>query len=151
MRKACSNHVQTRISLTSIISGVAQASQQHRLNPELRLCPSLLNAATNQIRCVQTCVCVNVGRGPSLPENDVLIMYDNRAWASPKPSRSIRAHTQSRTLLHTHLHLHLNQHLHLHLLLLQHQLHHLHHLPHLHLHLVVADTKYFLGGSRNVK
>ena len=52
---------------------------------------------------------------PRPSRNDVLTMFDNRTRASPKHSRSSRAHTQPRTHLPTHLHLHLNQHLHLHL------------------------------------
>ena len=55
-------------SLTLIISGVAQAFPQQCLNTEIGHCQGLLEAVINQIRCVQTCVCVNVGRGPGLPE-----------------------------------------------------------------------------------
>ena len=54
------------------MSDVAQAFPQQCLKPrlirEVWLCPGLLEAIITQLRCVQTCVCVNVGRGPGLPE-----------------------------------------------------------------------------------
>ena len=54
------------------MSDVAQAFPQQCLKPclisEIWRCPGLLEAIITQLRCVQTCVCVNVGRGPGLPE-----------------------------------------------------------------------------------
>ena len=122
MRKPCSNHVQTRFSLTLIISGVAQAFPQQCLNPELWICPGLLNAVINQIRCVQTCVCVNVGRGAGIPETMFLLCLITELGHGPSLLEEV-AHTRTHAL--THLHFHRNQHQHL----------HLHLYSHLHLHL----------------
>jgi len=52
---------------------VAQAFPQQSLNTEIGRCPGLLEAVSNQTRCVQTCVCVNVGRGPGLPKTMFLL------------------------------------------------------------------------------
>ena len=130
MYKPCSNHVQTRFSLKLTMSDVAQAFPQQCLKPrlisEVWLCPGLLEAIITQLRYVQTCVCVNVGRGPGLPETMLKPCLITEIGRCPNPLEAV-AHT--RTHAHTHLHLHLNQHLHIHL----HR--HLHLYSHLHLHL----------------
>ena len=73
---------------------MAQAFPQQRLNPELGLCPGLLDAVINQIRCVQTCVCVNVGRGASLPETMFKPGLISEIGRCPRP---LEAPTPTRT------------------------------------------------------
>ena len=84
-----------------------------------------------QIQYVQTCVCVNVGRGAGLPETMFLLCLITELGHGPSLLEEI-AHTRTHAL--THLHFHRNQHQHL----------QIHLYSHLHLHLES-------GGSYNVE
>ena len=98
MYKPCSNHVQTRFSLKLTMSDVAQAFPQQCLKPcliiEIWRCQGLLEAIFTQLRCVQTCVCVNVGRGPSLPETMFKPCLITEIGRCPRP---LEAPTPTRT------------------------------------------------------
>ena len=142
MHKTCSNHDQTVLTPCSnqifikvnyIGRGPSLPATVFKpyLITEIGRCPSLLEAIINQIRCVQTCVCVNVGRGAGLPETMFLLCLITELGHGPSLLEEI-AHTRTHAL--THLHFHRNQHQHLHLY------------SHLHLHLHLES-----GGSYNVE
>ena len=67
---------------------------------EIGRCPGLLEAVINQIKCVQTCVCVNVGRGPGLPKTMFLLRLITELGHCPSLLEAVvqtRAHTLTYT------------------------------------------------------
>ena len=80
------------------MSDVAQAFPQQCLKPrlisEVWRCPSLLDAIITQLKCVQTCVCVNVGRGPGLTETMFKPCLITETGRCPSP---LEAPTPTRT------------------------------------------------------
>ena len=103
MYKPCSNHVQNRFSLKVIMSDVAQAFPPQCLEPclisEIWRCSGLREATITQLRCVQTCVCVNVGRGPGLPETTLKPCLITEIGRCPSPLEAI-AHTRTHSRTH---------------------------------------------------
>ena len=105
MRKTCSNHDQTlltpcsnqiliKVNYIGLIPGLPATVFKPYLITEIWRCPGLLESIINQIQYVQTCVCVNVGRGAGLPETMFLLFLITELGHGPSLLEEV-AHTRT--------------------------------------------------------